>query len=75
MRESSDKTAMGKAEAGKRQIRRNDCCDAFEQDEGRLFSCRECWYCKNADFGIYTEQPTENGICRLNIRKIIHNIE
>lgn len=45
-------------------IARGDCCDAFEQDESRLFSARECWYCKNGDFGIFTEHPTQTGVCR-----------
>ncbi|SBW00395.1 conserved hypothetical protein [uncultured Eubacteriales bacterium] len=51
--------------SGKTKIARNDCCDAFEQDESRLFSARECWYCKYGDFGILTEHPTQTGVCGL----------
>lgn len=64
MREPGDRTAEVKAAAGNVEIARNDFCDAFEQDEGRLFSARECWYCKYGDFGIFTEHPTQNGVCR-----------
>lgn len=64
MRESSDRTAQVKAGAGKLEIWQNDFCDAFEQDVGRLFLCRECWYCKYGNFGINTEHPTEKGVCR-----------
>lgn len=49
---------------GRPGIGRSDCCDAFEQDESRLFSARECWYCKYGDFGILTEHPTQKGVCR-----------
>ncbi|BAL00209.1 hypothetical protein OBV_30100 [Oscillibacter valericigenes Sjm18-20] len=49
---------------GRLEIARNDFCDAFEQDADRLFSARECWYCKYGDFGIFTEHPTQNGVCR-----------
>lgn len=44
-------------------IGRSDFCDAFEQDPARLFSARECWYCQYGDFGIFTEHPTEKGVC------------
>lgn len=45
-------------------IGRSDFCEAFEQDADRLFSARECWYCKYGDFGILTEHPTQEGVCR-----------
>lgn len=64
MREPSDRTAEVKAATGKLEIWKNDFCDAFKQDAGRLFSYRECWYCTYGDFGIYTEHPTEIGVCR-----------
>lgn len=64
MREPGDRTAELEAALGRPQIARGDFCDAFEQDEGRLFSARECWYCKYGDFGILTEHPTQNGVCR-----------
>ncbi|WRS28005.1 hypothetical protein U6B65_02455 [Oscillospiraceae bacterium MB08-C2-2] len=48
---------------GRLEIERGDFCDAFEQDESRLFSSRECWYCKHGDFGILTECPTKTGVC------------
>lgn len=64
MGEPCDKTVELKAASGRPQIARGDFCDAFEQDEGRLFSARECWYCKYADFGILTEHPTQTGVCR-----------
>lgn len=64
VREPSDRTAEVKAAVGKLEILQSDFCDAFEQDEGRLFSSRECWYCKYGDFGIDTEHPTENSVCR-----------
>jgi len=62
-KEPCDRSAERRA-AGRLQIVRGDFCDAFEQDEGRLFSARECWYCKYGDFGILTEHPTQNGVCR-----------
>lgn len=62
MGEPRDKTRAATAN-GKPTIARGDCCDAFEQDESRLFSARECWYCKHGDFGIFTEHPTEKGVC------------
>ncbi len=52
---------------GRLEIGRGDCCDAFEQDESRLFSSRECWYCRYGDFSILTEHPTQKGVCRLKI--------
>lgn len=61
-KESCDRNAERRA-TGKLEIARGDCCDAFEQDESRLFSARECWYCKYGDFGILTEHPTEKGVC------------
>ena len=64
MREPSDRTAEVKAAAGKVEIARGDFCYAFEQDTDRLFSARECWYCKYGDFGIFTEYPLITGICR-----------
>ncbi|MHC1722386.1 MAG: hypothetical protein AB9836_04175 [Aminipila sp.] len=70
MREPSDRTTEVKAEVRKLKIRQNDFCDAFEQDRGRLFSCRECWYCKYGDFGIYTEHPTKSGICKYKEEEI-----
>jgi hypothetical protein len=45
-------------------IGRSDFCDDFEQDPDRLFSARECWYCQYGDFGIFTEHPTQKGVCR-----------
>lgn len=64
MRKPGDRTAERKMASGKLEIARGDFCDAFEQDEGRLFSARECWYCKYGDFGIFTEHPTQKGVCR-----------
>lgn len=64
MREPGDSTAEMKTASGRLEIARNDFCDAFEQDADRLFSARECWYCKYGDFGIFTEHPTQNGVCR-----------
>lgn len=64
MREPCDRTAEIKATSARLEIGRSDFCDAFEQDLNRLFSARECWYCKYGDFGIFTEHPTQNGICR-----------
>lgn len=58
-----DRTGAVKT-TGKLEIARGNCCDAFEQDESRLFSSRECWYCKYGDFGILTEHPTETGVCK-----------
>jgi hypothetical protein len=63
MKEPSDKSAEVKAAAGKLEVKLNDICDYFEQDTGRLFSARECWYCKHADFGINTEHPKKTGKC------------
>jgi hypothetical protein len=64
MIEPSDRTAELKMAGGKLEIARGDFCDAFEQDANRLFSNRECWYCKFGDFGIFTEHPTHKGLCR-----------
>lgn len=66
MREPGDRTVELKTATGKLEIARGDVCDAFEQDESRLFSARECWYCKYADFGIFSEHPTQNGVCSLS---------
>lgn len=63
MREPGDREARNRTSGGL-QIARGDFCGAFEQDEGRLFSARECWYCRYGDFGIFTEHPTQNGVCR-----------
>lgn len=64
MREPRDRSAEVKTADGRREIGRSDFCDAFEQDTDRLFSARECWYCKYGDFGIYSENPTKTGICK-----------
>ena len=63
MREPRDRTAEVRTAAGRPEVGRSDFCDAFEQDAGRLFSSRECWYCKHGDFGILTEHPAEIGVC------------
>lgn len=70
MRKPTDRTVEIKAKDSKLEIWQNDFCDAFEQDERRLFSCRECWYCKYGDFGIYTEHPTKNGVCKYEEEKV-----
>jgi len=44
----------------------SDFCEAFEQEPDRLFSNRECWYCKYGNFDIFTEHPTQKGVCRKN---------
>ena len=64
MKEHSNRTAEVKLADSKLEIARGDVCDAFEQDTDRLFSNRECWYCKHGDFGILTAHPTQNGVCR-----------
>jgi len=64
MGEPRDRTAEVKTANGGLNIERNDLCAFFEQDESRLFSSRECWYCKYGDFGILTEHPTETGVCK-----------
>ena len=64
MRDPRDRTAEGKTTDGRLEIGRSDVCDAFEQDPDRLFSSRECWYCKYGNFGIFTEHPTQKGVCR-----------
>lgn len=69
MRKTGDRTAELKTAATKLEIARGDVCDAFEQDTDRLFSNQECWYCKYGDFGIFTEHPTQNGICSLSKTK------
>ena len=69
MREPGDRTAVEQAVAGNVEIARHDFCDAFEQDTDRLFSARECWYCKHADFGIFTEHPTQKGVCTYKTAK------
>lgn len=65
MREPGDRTAEMRTAAGRFGIARGDFCDAFEQDADRLFTSRECWYCKYGDFGILTEHPLITGVCRL----------
>ncbi len=69
MRGPGDRTAELKMANGKIEIARGDFCDAFEQDAERLFSNRECWYCKHGDFGIFTEHPTQTGVCSLSKMK------
>lgn len=64
VKEPSDRTAEVKTADGRLEIRRSDFCEAFEQDPDRLFSSRECWYCKYGDFGIFTEHPTDIGVCK-----------
>ena len=74
MREPGDRTAEGKAASGRLEIARGDVCDAFKQDTDRLFTNRECWYCKYGDFGIFTEHPTQNGVCTYKTTmNTIHN--
>jgi hypothetical protein len=63
MREPRIRTDRVTIAGGRLEIARGDFCDDFEQDPGRLFSARECWYCKYGDFGIFTEHPTQNGVC------------
>jgi len=63
MKEPRDRTAEVMSTSGKIEICRNDFCEAYKMDEDRLFLSRECWYCKYGDFGIFTEHPTETGIC------------
>lgn len=65
MKEPRDRTAEVKSAAKSLEIGRSDFCDAFEQDADRLFSSRECWYCKYGDFDILTEHPLLNGVCKL----------
>ena len=69
MKKPRDRTAEVKAIAGKLEVWLNDFCDYFEQDTTRLFSARECWYCKCGDFGIHTEQPTKTGVCNYQGKK------
>lgn len=69
MREPSDRTAERTFSTVTLEVARGDFCDAFEQDAHRLFSARECWYCKYGDFGIFTEHPTQTGVCRLSKNK------
>ncbi|PKM71534.1 MAG: hypothetical protein CVU91_13350 [Firmicutes bacterium HGW-Firmicutes-16] len=64
MKEPRDRSAEVMVASGRLEVWCHDFCDAFEQDAGRLFSCRECWYCKYGSFGIYSENPTKTGICR-----------
>ncbi|MEA4919529.1 MAG: hypothetical protein VB078_01205 [Clostridiaceae bacterium] len=76
MEEPRDRTAEVKTSSGKFEIARGDICEAFEQDANRLFSARECWYCKYGDFGIFTEHPTQRGVCtyKTTIRAISDSI-
>ncbi len=69
MEEPRDRTAERKTATERLEIARGDLCDAFEQDPDRLFSARECWYCKHGDFGILTEHPTQTGVCGLGKMK------
>lgn len=68
MREPRDRTDEVKTADGRLEIGRSDFCDAFEQDPDRLFSSRECWYCKYGDFDIFTEHPLLNGVCGLTVQ-------
>lgn len=63
MGESRDRNAEVKKADDRLEIGRSDFCDDFEQDPDRLFSARECWYCKYGNFGILTEHPTQKGVC------------
>ncbi|WP_369284152.1 hypothetical protein [Oscillibacter sp. GMB15532] len=62
-REPCERSAEQRASLRKLEIEQGDFCDWFEQGEGRLFSNRECWYCRYGDFGILTEHPTQKGVC------------
>ncbi|NTV90339.1 MAG: hypothetical protein HGA22_08270 [Clostridiales bacterium] len=64
MRNIRNITAAVKCSNGRLDVWRNNFCDYFEQDAGRLFSNRECWYCRHGDFGIDTELPTITGKCK-----------
>ena len=63
MREPGDRTAELTLASGSLEVARGDFCSAYEQDAERLFSARECWYCKYGDFGILTEHPKQKGLC------------
>lgn len=63
MRDICDITETVKATSGRLEVWLNNYCEFFEQETGRMFSRRECWYCKYGEFGIYTEHPTKNGVC------------
>lgn len=64
IREPRDRTVEVKTAGERLEIERSDFCDAFEQDPDRLFSSRECWYCRYGHFDIFTEHPTEIGVCK-----------
>jgi hypothetical protein len=64
MREPCNRSAEVKVAAGKLVVYQNDFCDECKQDSDRLFYGKECWYCKYGDFGIFTDHPTESGVCK-----------
>lgn len=64
MREPCDRSAEVMFADGSLKVQQNDFCAAFVQDTERLFYGTECWYCKYGDFGIFTEHPTKNGVCK-----------
>lgn len=64
MRAPRDRSESVNAVSEKTWVKQNDFCDQFIQDPGRLFSSKECWYCRYGDFKIFTEHPTERGICK-----------
>jgi len=75
MREPCNRSAEVKEAVGKLEVRQNDFCDVFKQDSDRLFCGKECWYCKYGDFGIFTDHPTESGVCKYKNNETVQNLK
>lgn len=72
MREPRDRTAEVKTADGRLEIGRSDFCDAFEQDPTGCSLAGNAGTANNGNFGIFTEHPTQKGVCRKNRRKSNH---
>jgi len=52
-------------------VKEDDTCPYWEYTGGEsLAPMRECWYCKYEDFGIFTQHPTKNGVCKYKEGKV-----
>ncbi len=45
-----------------------DRCEHFELRLNTLFNGHDCWHCKYGEFGINSDTPTEEGLCKYKER-------
>lgn len=65
---SLDKTIEIESSKGKVCVKSTDYCEYFKKHPDTFLQSKECWTCLYADFGIDTDQATESGICKYNLR-------